>query len=178
MSHTVFDDAVAKIAETVTNGAALRLFLILPQHLSYTVFRRLDQRQIGQRLGMDDSTVSRAMGQLLEIGAVERKGRGPVTEWKLSPDFGWRGDVNSYHKEQRKRGKPAPRSHIGPSPNVAEDILWNFDQSGYQLSTSISWPSKPGSMPGGRLARSQDQSMSWPICVSTVRRGFRRAVHS
>lgn len=36
MFHTSFDEAVARIAKTIKQGLALRLFLILPSHLSYT----------------------------------------------------------------------------------------------------------------------------------------------
>jgi len=114
--HTTFDEPVARIAQQVTNGAALRVFLILPQHLSYTTFKRLDQRQVGSEIGLDDSAVSRALATLHKLEVIERKGKGPVTEWKLSPDFGWRGDVSAYHAEQRKRGAKAPGKGPAPDP--------------------------------------------------------------
>jgi hypothetical protein len=139
MFHTQFDDAAKELAQKLTSAVALRLWLILPGHLSFTVFRRLDQRQIGQEIGANDSSVSRALKQLHELGAIERKGRGPVTEWKLSPDFGWRGDVASYHAEQRRRGgskvKPVTPP---PSTPVAECILWK---------TIYQKPPNPGAQP-------------------------------
>ena len=124
--HTSFDEPTARIARNVTNGAALRVFMVLPSHLSYTVFRRLDQRMLGAELGLDGSAVSRALKQLHELGAVDKRGAGPAIEWKLSPDFGWRGDVDSYHAEQRRRGSKAPGAKPPATPlKVAEGILWN-----------------------------------------------------
>ena len=122
--HTAFDEPVARIAETITTAAALRVFLILPQFLSYTVFRHVNRETIAKRLSLDGSAVSRALIQLHKLGAIERRGKGPVTEWKLSPDFGWRGDVDSFHAEQRKRGSRAPGKPAGGPTVVAEGILW------------------------------------------------------
>lgn len=123
--HTAFDEPTARIAREATTAAALKVFLILPAHLSYTTFRRLDQRKLGAELGLDDSTISRALKQLHSLGAIERKGTGPVTEWKLSPDYGWRGDVDSFHAEQRRRGNRAPGKPSHGPVKVAEGILWN-----------------------------------------------------
>jgi hypothetical protein len=121
MFHTQFDDAAEALAEKLTGAVALRLWLILPQHLSYTVFRRLDQCTIAAQLKVEQPSISRALKQLHEIGAIERRGKGPVTEWKLSPDYGWRGDVDSYHAEQRRRGagKTSPLTTTASS-QVAE----------------------------------------------------------
>jgi hypothetical protein len=110
MFHTTFDDAAEALADKITSGTTWRVWAILPKHLSYTVFRRLDQVTIGAKLGVDHTSIGRALRELHQLGAIERKGKGPVTEWKLSPDFGWRGDVDSYHAEQRQRdaGKTSP----------------------------------------------------------------------
>jgi hypothetical protein len=121
--HTSFDEPTARIARTVTNGAALRVFMVLPAHLSYTVFKRLDQRKLGSELGLDGSAVSRALKQLHQLGAVEKRGAGAHIEWKLSPDYGWRGDVDSFHAEQRRRGSKAPAKPSPGLPNVAEGIF-------------------------------------------------------
>jgi hypothetical protein len=104
MFHTTFDDAAEALAGRITSGTTWRVWAILPKHLSYTVFRRLDQVTIAAHLKVDQTSISRALRELHQLGAIERKGKGPVTEWKLSPDFGWRGDVDSYHAEQRQRG--------------------------------------------------------------------------
>lgn len=122
--HTCFDEPVAKIAREATTAGALKVFLILPRHLSYTTYRRLDQRKLGAEIGLDDSTVSRSLKQLHQLGAVERRGAGPSIEWKLSPDYGWRGDVDSYHAERRQRGSKAPGAKPAASAlKVAEGIF-------------------------------------------------------
>lgn len=133
MFHTVFDDALEAIAARVRNGSTLRLFLLLPRLLSFTDWRRLNQVAVAEKLGCNDSSISRAMAELLALGAVEKRGTGAHIEWRLSPDWGWRGDVDSYHAAQRQRGRLAPAA---PPPRTiaAEGILWKF----------ITWPpSKP-----------------------------------
>lgn len=138
--HTSFDEPVAKIAREATTAAALKVFLILPQHLSYTQFRRLDQRKLGAEIGLDDSSISRALKQLHELGAVEKRGKGAHIEWKLSPDYGWRGDVESFHAEQRKRRARTPAPFPLPAQTkVAEDILWKEHMRRRMRSPSIIW---------------------------------------
>jgi DNA-binding HxlR family transcriptional regulator len=115
MFRTVFDDAMRQLAVTITNGTTWRVLAVLPEHLSYEVFRRLDQRQLGAKLGMRDNSVSRALKELHEAGVVERRGAGPVTEWRLTPDYGWRGDVASYHRTQRQRMAEKNKTRAGGS---------------------------------------------------------------
>lgn len=174
--HTVFTNQVAALAFKITSAPALRLLLILPEHLSYTDFRRLNQCQVAAQLNVSQSAISKAMTELHTAGVVERQGKGTATEWRLSLDYGWRGTVDGYHAEKGKR--PSRATKRGPLLVVAEGILWNFEHSQHHAGTSSTRPSHPGSMPGGRFARSHAQSMSTPICVSTVRRGRSRATHS
>jgi hypothetical protein len=49
--------------------------------------------------------------QLLELGIVEREGRGPVTRWRLSSDWGWNGSADQWHalRAGRLRGKKPPQ---------------------------------------------------------------------
>jgi hypothetical protein len=108
MFHTTFDEAAAQIAHQITKGVTLRVYLVLPNHLSYTQFKRLDQRKLGALLKTDDSSISRALAELRKLGVVEKRGSGAHIEWKLSSDYGWRGDVASYHADQRKKGAKAP----------------------------------------------------------------------
>ncbi len=122
--HTSFTRPTAELASKVQSPVALRLLLLLPDVLSYTDWRRLDQVQTGARLNVTNSAISRAMKELHALGVVERKGKGPVTLWRLSSDYGWRGDVDSFHAHQRQRGKPAP-AKPGAGPLIAaEGILW------------------------------------------------------
>lgn len=119
MFRTVFDDTAEELATRLKLGASLRLLLILPRYLSYTEWRRLAQQELAQRLGIEQPTVSRALAELNEIGYIERRGKGPSIEWKLTPEYGWRGDVASYHAERRRRGKPAPDARRKTRTNAA-----------------------------------------------------------
>lgn len=124
MFQVSFLDEAAKLAVKVRSAATFKVLLILPRHLSYMQYRRLDQRKLGAELGLDAASVSRAMKELHSFGVVDRRGTGPVTEWKLTPEFGWYGDVASYHATRRARallGTPA-NSEATPAV-VAEDIF-------------------------------------------------------
>jgi DNA-binding transcriptional ArsR family regulator len=124
MFHTTFDDAAAELAKAVRSGVTLRLFLILPRHLSYTDFRKLDQRKLGKELDAGQSSISRALEELREIGAVEKRGSGAHIEWRLTSDYGWRGTVESYHQDRRLRGRAAPEPRTPAEVNAAEGLLW------------------------------------------------------
>ena len=121
--HTVFTEATAQLARHIKHGSTLRLLLILPEHLTYSEFRRLNQEAVAQELAMDNSTISRAMAELHSLGVVERKGKGPVTEWMLSSDYGWRGNVDQFHEHRRKTKRAPPKGAARPRLIAAEDIL-------------------------------------------------------
>jgi hypothetical protein len=121
---TTFTEDVAALANRITSGATLRVLLILPQHLSYTTWKRLDQVKVGEQLNLDQASISRALSQLLKEGVVERQGSGSHLEWRLSSDYGWKGDVASYHAHRRTHGNRRPSEVTKKEPTkVAEDIL-------------------------------------------------------
>jgi hypothetical protein len=98
----VFDEARQQIVRELKTAAALRVFLSLPDHLSWTEFRPLRQEALAAELGIDGSAVSRALADLHARGVVEREGKGPVTTWKLSLKWGWRGSAAAYAKAARE----------------------------------------------------------------------------
>jgi hypothetical protein len=125
---TVFTEEMAHIARTLKHGSTLRVLLLLPLHLSFTEFRKMNQRNIAEELEMSLGGVSEAMKQLTHVGALERQGSGPVTTWKLSPDWGWNGRAGAWMGTQRKRGRN-PRAPVQlqtrpgfTAPIAAEDI--------------------------------------------------------
>ena len=98
-----FHEAADTLAAEAKTAVALRLFLILPTCLSYTEWRPLDQSAVARRLKVDRSTVTKGMHELQALGVVERRGNKRTTEWRLSPDYGWRGDVESYEAAAHRR---------------------------------------------------------------------------
>ena len=106
--HTTFTHETAALAKKIESGSTLRVLLILPEHLNYTTFKRLDQTKLAAELHMAQSSISAAMAQLLQLGVVERQGKGPVTEWRLTTDFGWKGDVAGFHAFNRKKERSTP----------------------------------------------------------------------
>ena len=78
-------------------------------------------------------SVSEALKELHQIGAIDRRGKGPVTEWMLSPDWGWNGKAGAWKGNQRARGRdPASRVQMptrqGFEPSIAaEEILWKLE---------------------------------------------------
>ena len=122
----MFDEARHQIIRELRSAATLRVFLALPDHLSWTEFRSLNQSELATDLEIDNASVSRAMRDLLNRGIVERIGAGPVMKWRLSLKWGWRGNAAAYHaavreaEQARLEGTPPPPL---PALNVAEDIL-------------------------------------------------------
>lgn len=120
----VFDEARQEIVTKAKTFATLKVWMILPDHLDWVTWRRLDQRKLAKKLEIGVASVNRALTELLELGAVEKQGAGPVTEWRLSLDWGWRGSADQYHAARKAR-TARPVKDL-PAPNVAEGILWKI----------------------------------------------------
>lgn len=122
----MFDDARHQIIKELRSAATLRVFLALPDHLNWTEFRPLNQSDLATELEIDNASVSRAMRDLLSRGIVERTGKGPVMQWKLSLKWGWRGNAAAYHvamrDAERTRLNGQPPAALRPL-NAAEGIL-------------------------------------------------------
>ena len=119
---TQFLDIIPTVARAIDSAVELKVLLTLPLHLSWTEFRRLDQAKLAKAVNAGQSSVSKAMVHLHELGIVERQGRGPVTLWKLSDEWGWKGSVDQDHASRRKGGKPAPSGQAAPLSIAAEGI--------------------------------------------------------
>ena len=126
--HIVFDEAWRDLV-SIRNASTLRVFMALPDHLSWTEFRPLPREQLAKLLEIDGASVSRALTDLHNRGMIERRGKGPVTQWKLSLNWGWKGNAAAYHAAMRDND--AHRIAAGKSPRpghliAAEDILWKL----------------------------------------------------
>jgi len=128
---TLFTDIVHEVARSIDSASTWKVLFSLARHLSWTEWRRLDQRELAEELGITAPSVSRALKQLHAMRIVARKGRGPVTMWKMTDELGWRGTVQGYHANRRARGKLAPLTK--PEPRVAaEGILWKLNYKPFQ----------------------------------------------
>jgi hypothetical protein len=127
--HTSFYEETAKIAKGISSGPTLRVMLILPTILDYQTWRLIDQIKLGAELGIAQSSVSRSLAELEQIGYVEKRGTKSRTEWRLSSDYGWKGSVDSYHQFQRSKGaetspeRPATKPHNNKSANSGQRNL-------------------------------------------------------
>ncbi len=122
----MFDEARQQVIRELRSASTLRVFLSLPDHLTWTEFRSLHQSELAAALEIDSASVSRAMRDLLARGIVERIGKGPVQRWKLSLAWGWRGSAAAYQSAVREAEKArlsaVPISAFIPL-NAAEGIL-------------------------------------------------------
>jgi hypothetical protein len=102
-----------------------RGFTILFDDARREVLQQLNRNILAAELGIDGASVSRAMTDLLNRKIVERKGRGPVTQWKLSFEVLWRGNAAAYHAAAREHEarRKALNKPERPALNAAEDIL-------------------------------------------------------
>lgn len=79
---TFFMPAIAALAKRVRSSPALRLLLFLVGEgtLDFERWRQLNQVQLAEDLGTGQGRVSEALKELLAVGVLERRGRGPRTE--------------------------------------------------------------------------------------------------
>lgn len=102
---TLFAIDAAELLKHVRDPTALRLWTMLPTMLNAHDWRRLDQRVLAQELAVSQPSISRGLGVLLTVGAIEREGRGPGVRYRMSPRLMWRGTVGAYHAQEREEGR-------------------------------------------------------------------------
>jgi hypothetical protein len=96
MFTVTFNDASEHLAKQVRTLSAMKVFHLLPRYLSFQEWRRLDQCQVATELKTTQGAISKGLAELLSLKVVEKRRNGPAIEWRLSPDYGWRGDADSY----------------------------------------------------------------------------------
>jgi hypothetical protein len=105
-AFVLFDDAYSDILRRLPRSrVTIRPLGIAPDVLSWTEFRPLDQKDLAMRLETTPRSVNRALSALLVVNAVEQKGSGSATTWRLSMTWGWRGNAASYHAAERERAQ-------------------------------------------------------------------------
>jgi hypothetical protein len=95
-AFVVFQEPQRDILRRMPRGlVTIKLFTLLPSVLSWTEFQPLNQKALATRLETTPRSVNRALKALLILNAVDRKGRGPTTRWRLSLTWGWSGNAAS-----------------------------------------------------------------------------------
>lgn len=111
--HVVFDEPLEELVQRIKTFPGMKVFYRLPRYLTWTEFRPLKQDDLAREVGIARSSASRALVELEALGIIERKGTGPVTQWRLSMVWGWRGNPASYHKAKRERAdKQRPKLKV------------------------------------------------------------------
>ena len=120
----VFTDQLDELATKIGQGLTLKVMLKLPKRLSFTEFRFLNQAELAAELGTGQGAISRCLSQLLDLGVIEREGKGPRTKWRLSNDWGWQGTADQWHamRAGRLKGKKPPI----PEPANAQSCIMNI----------------------------------------------------
>lgn len=104
------------LTHRLRNTTALRLLPKLPMLLTSTEALRVDQRGLGQVLGVSQPSISRGLLALVEVGAIIREGRGPGSRYRLSREVDWPGvEPASFHNDGYAL-HPRPDSFSPPPP--------------------------------------------------------------
>ena len=116
----LFTDAMEEASTRVRSLITVKLLLLLPRHLEFVHFKQLRTVEIADKLSTHQGNVSRGMAELLELGIVEKEGRGPRTAWRLSSDWGWQGTADQYHafRGGRRKGVKPPGAPGHQSQNA------------------------------------------------------------
>ncbi len=96
-------DSTRAIRRRIRSAATLHVLDALPDHLSFTEWRKLHQIRLATELGIAQGSVSKAMQELHDLALVERRGSGAHVEWRMSLTAGWRGNATSYNAARRAR---------------------------------------------------------------------------
>lgn len=98
----VFQDAAMAIAATEMPAAAHRLAWWALAALHPREWSRVNASDIAAAFGWHRTTASRALGDLVAAGIIERKA-GDDRAMRLALALAWQGTVGAYHKERRAR---------------------------------------------------------------------------
>lgn len=100
-----FEDAMERLSKDKelwgTPNAVLHFLL---SRMSFENHILVQQIEIARELAIPKETVSRAISKLLEKGVIERGPKlGRTWSYRLSPSYGWKGDVRNFQEEQKRR---------------------------------------------------------------------------
>lgn len=82
----------------------LRVYLFVLSKTAMGNWLHMTQKEIGERLAMDQGNVSKAFKSLSNRGVLEKTVQlGKSKAYRISPDYVWRGPGAEYSKEMKKR---------------------------------------------------------------------------
>ena len=94
-----FLSALGHLSKLKLQGRTLSVLLHLISIMGYENFLTINQSKIAVELGMNRQNVSRAITTLLQLHIIEvGYNLQGVRCYRLSPEFGWRGDSNNIPK--------------------------------------------------------------------------------
>lgn len=113
----IFRDA-GEILSGIKHPTAQRLSHLLPHMLSASDWRRLDQKQLAEKLAISQPSISAGLTVLIKAGLLEREGKGPGVRYRFSPRIGWKGTPGAYHAQQAEEGRNYAAEAAGYTLNV------------------------------------------------------------
>lgn len=101
-----FQDSLEIIAtdEDLT-GQTLKVMLLLMGNLEFENYITIKQVSIAEKLKIDKADVSKAMKLLVNKSIILKVKEGTTTGYKLNPNYGWKGKVESMDKEKERMEK-------------------------------------------------------------------------
>lgn len=97
----IFDETMGKLARSLS-PYGMKVLFALPERLDWRGWKRMPQAEVAEDLGISKSRVCRAMAELEKHGCVHRRGKGPLTEWRLARVVGYRGRASQFHADEQK----------------------------------------------------------------------------
>lgn len=96
-----FLSALGNLSRMKLQGRTLSVLLYLISNMAYENFLTINQSKIAFELQMNRQNVSRALRSLIRLGVIEIGfNKMGVKCYRLSPEFGWRGDADNILKSE------------------------------------------------------------------------------
>ncbi len=101
--HFTMNQAALEIIATELSHEQTRVLMILLSELDYENYIQVAQVDIGEKLKMQKTNVSRAMKNLMQMDVILEGPRiGRSKTYRLNPQFGWKGTVSNHKKALRQ----------------------------------------------------------------------------
>jgi hypothetical protein len=75
-------------------------------NLSHEKFTQFSQVEVAKYMKTSQSSISNGLAALLDMGMIERQGKGVRQAWRLTPKTCWRGYAGQYQQRIREDKQP------------------------------------------------------------------------